>query len=254
MKTLIIIIIFNMHCFVLNAQYNAVILSGEVRYDLKINQYERAKKIIGDEVSDATFSEYLQSLVKDKFVTREYLLHFNDSFCSFEQVQRNDPINNLDFVKDMPTQVVLKDLKRDSIYIEKNVAGEVVGIKDKQTPIIWKFTNERMDILGYECRRANGLLFDSVYVVAFYCPDIPISTGPSVFGGLPGLILGVSLPQDNINIFATKLEPKTLTVSSLEKKGKTKSFNEYKEYMRRIFSKNAKSQRRLEFNLRTFLL
>ena len=46
--------------------------------------------------------------------------------------------------------------------------------------IKWKFTDEYRNILGYDCRRVNGIMQDSVYIVAFYTPQIPVSGGPGV--------------------------------------------------------------------------
>jgi GLPGLI family protein len=47
---------------------------------------------------------------------------------------------------------------------------------------------------------------DSIYVVAFYTDEILTTGGPESFSGLPGMILGVSLPHQHISWFATKVE------------------------------------------------
>ena len=38
---------------------------------------------------------------------------------------------------------------------------------------------------------------DTVYVVAFYTEDIPVSGGPEMFGGLPGMILELTVTGHN---------------------------------------------------------
>lgn len=43
---------------------------------------------------------------------------------------------------------------------------------------------------------------DSIYIVAFYCPEIEVSGGPSIFNGWPGMILGLSVPEEHLHIFA----------------------------------------------------
>ena len=47
---------------------------------------------------------------------------------------------------------------------------------------------------------------DSIYVVAFYTDEILTSGGPESFSGLPGMILGISLPHEHVSWFATKVE------------------------------------------------
>jgi GLPGLI family protein len=47
---------------------------------------------------------------------------------------------------------------------------------------------------------------DSIYVVAFYTDEILTTGGPESFTGLPGMILGVSLPHQHVSWFATKVE------------------------------------------------
>lgn len=57
--------------------------------------------------------------------------------------------------------------------------GTDVAISDSIPPIKWKLTDEFREVAGYSCRRANGLLMDSIYVVAFYTNDIRHSGGQS---------------------------------------------------------------------------
>jgi len=63
---------------------------------------------------------------------------------------------------------------------------------------------------------------DSIYVVAFYTDEIPVSGGPESFTGLPGMILGVALPHENITWFAKMVNDKALPAGTIiaPKKGK----------------------------------
>jgi len=56
-----------------------------------------------------------------------------------------------------------------------------------------------------ECRKAVGILFDTVTVFAFYTDEIVISGGPEGINGLPGMILGVGIPRLHTTWFATKV-------------------------------------------------
>lgn len=61
-----------------------------------------------------------------------------------------------------------------------------------------------------------------IYVAAFYADEIHIKGGPESFNELPGMVLGVSVPHENVTWLATKVteqvvEPKILIAP---KKGK----------------------------------
>jgi GLPGLI family protein len=95
---------------------------------------------------------------------------------------------------------------------------------DSLRPIKWKIENETRKIAGWECRKAVGRIYDSVYVVAFYCPEIITQGGPEFFTGLPGMILGLAIPRYYTTWFATKIEVASIDESKIlpptMKKGK----------------------------------
>ena len=90
---------------------------------------------------------------------------------------------------------------------------------------------------GYTCRRANALMMDSIYVVAFYTTQIPVSGGPESFNGLPGMILGVALPHENLSWFATKVTDMTLAPNAIvpPKKGKPMDSKAFKAVLQAAF-------------------
>ena len=118
--------------------------------------------------------------------------------------------------------VIRTDLETGTQTSQKHVYEETYLVKDTTRKIKWKITDETRDIAGYTCRRANALILDSVYVVAFYTDEIAVSGGPESFSGLPGMILGVALPHENITWFATKVNEVPVTAKNMEdpKKGK----------------------------------
>ncbi len=77
---------------------------------------------------------------------------------------------------------------------------------DSIRKVKWKIGNETRKIAGWECRKAIGIIDDSFYVVAFYCPEIVSQGGPELFSGLPGMILGLAIPRIYTTWFATKIE------------------------------------------------
>jgi len=123
---------------------------------------------------------------------------------------------------------IFTDLESSSFIGEKKVFDDLFLVKDSTRKIRWKITDETREISGFVCRRANALVLDSVYVVAFYTEQIPVSGGPESFTGLPGMILGLALPHENITWFATKVTDMSVDNKALlpPKKGKPVSKKE----------------------------
>lgn len=88
---------------------------------------------------------------------------------------------------------------------QKSIFGTLLNLKDSIGAISWKITNESRLIAGFNCRKAIGKILDSVYVFAFYTDEITISGGPCSINGLPGMIMGVTIPRLYVSMMATKL-------------------------------------------------
>ena len=69
-------------------------------------------------------------------------------------------------------------------------------LKDSLTDWKWELTREKKQILGYETRKAihKGGIKE---VTAWYAPSIPFRGGPSIYWGLPGLILEIETIEKN---------------------------------------------------------
>jgi GLPGLI family protein len=64
--------------------------------------------------------------------------------------------------------------------------------------IQWNLCDGQKDILGYNCQKAECRFRGRDYI-AWYTVDIPLSSGPYKFRGLPGLILGISDAANDYN-------------------------------------------------------
>jgi len=171
------------------------------------------------------YDEYKRS--QPQFITSNTILSFSPKASLYEPVESDAPRQNNFLVND-PTislkKLIYTDFTTNTSISEKNLYEETFLIEDTVRKIQWKITNETREIAGYSCRRANALVMDSVYVVAFYTDQIPVSGGPESFGGLPGMILGLAMPHDHVTWFATKVDdvmvPTTKIVPPNPKKGK----------------------------------
>lgn len=103
------------------------------------------------------------------------------------------------------------DFGAKKMIMQKQIVGTNFVIADSIQNIQWQITNENREIAGYNCRKAVGKIMDDVYVFAFYTDDITISGGPCSINGLPGMILGLSIPRLYTSFVATKVD---LTMSN----------------------------------------
>ncbi len=101
---------------------------------------------------------------------------------------------------------VYTDLDLQKTVARRYMMDDYYVYEDSLHKIKWKIENETRKIAGWECRKAVGRIHDSVYVVAFYCPEIIPQGGPELFSGLPGMILGLAIPRYYTTWFATKIE------------------------------------------------
>ncbi len=102
--------------------------------------------------------------------------------------------------------VVITDYKNKTTVSHKPVFEENFLVEDSLLNIKWKLTSDTRTIAGFECRKALGILNDTVAIFAFYTDDILVTGGPERIQGLPGLILGVGIPRLHATWFATKVE------------------------------------------------
>lgn len=95
----------------------------------------------------------------------------------------------------------------------------------KYEELKWDITGETKEILGYTCIKALGRTNHNIgtelfgnNVVAWFCPDIPYSTGPEGYHGLPGVILSLSEGKAS-HIIAIEIAEVTEKINDLDTTG-----------------------------------
>lgn len=118
--------------------------------------------------------------------------------------------------------IVYNNYKAGTTTTQKPVFEETFLVQDSLLNITWKLTSDTRTIAGYDCRKALGLIDDSIAVFAFYTDEILIPGGPESANGLPGMILGLGMPRIHTTWFATKVEVNGVDMSKVkpEVKGK----------------------------------
>lgn len=120
---------------------------------------------------------------------------------------KETPIDNRFFYRPVADKnVVYTDYTSGTSVAQKPVFEETFLVEDSLQKIKWKITSDTRIIAGYNCRKAVGILDDSIAVFAFYTDEILISGGPEGVNGLPGMILGVGVPRVHATWFATRVD------------------------------------------------
>jgi GLPGLI family protein len=211
-KTLITIITILLAGSNLFAQQTArFITSGTIDYQKRVNTYQIIPYQISKDADARMKAAWQQQLDYYKkslpqFATFNSSLSFNNNKMLLVPIKPAVPFNSFQLNPlTAESNTIYTDLTAGTIVMEKDAMGEQFLLKDSQRQVKWRITDETRDILGYSCRRANGLVNDSIYVVAFYADKIRVSGGPELFAGLPGMILQLNIPHENVSWTATKI-------------------------------------------------
>ena len=121
--------------------------------------------------------------------------------------------------------IVYTDYKKGISISQKPVYEETFLVEDSLLKIKWKITNDVRTIAGYDCRKAVGILNDSITIFAFYTDELLINGGPEGIQGLPGMILGMGIPRLHATWFATRVEVFDVKLNKVAPAGKGKKVN-----------------------------
>lgn len=209
MKKIIIALVISLFSGSLLAQNTHFTTRGTIEYEKRVNMHAVIKRMITPD-NESWYGPAFEAYKKNQpqFVVLKSNLAFSDNRTMFTPVVDDAP-KSTSWFSDAPIaqqiNTTYTDLNTNQVVTNKKVFEETFLVKDTARKINWKMTDETREIAGYTCRRANALVMDSIYVVAFYSEEIPVSGGPESFTGLPGMILGVALPHENVTWFATRV-------------------------------------------------
>lgn len=200
-----------------------LVLSGKITYEKKENLHKQFTEM----------NSWTEQLIKSipKYRTDQFELSF-DAKKSFYKLSLEDESNAMSWGRIAASNNVWINFTDSQYVAQKQVYEKSYKLEDSIPVYEWKYLSEFREIAGYNCRKAATIIFDSVYVIAFYTEAIPVSGGPEAFTGLPGMVLGVVIPRLHITWFATKVEPQLLPSNYFEiprikqKSINLKNFNE----------------------------
>lgn len=122
-----------------------------------------------------------------------YSLHINlanrSSFYKFDSLVITKPKGREDVELGVPDKLDYC-IKSDSnaTYKVETIFGQSFYSKGKAGDITWSITNEKKQLLGFECTKAVSKNEGSLLTV-WFTTSVPVANGPSNYFGLPGLIV-----------------------------------------------------------------
>jgi GLPGLI family protein len=191
----VLITIFALSLQSLHAQ--VFIDQGMIEYTVVVNNHKA--------MGEGRWAEMFKDRIP-KLSTSYYQLTFNTD-KSIYLFNRKDDKTKSPFGNDSGEESIwYNDYNKESFIQQKLIFGNTYILADSMLNIDWKMTNESRVIAGFNCRKAVGVLFDSVYVFAFYTDEITVSGGPMGLHGLPGMILGITIPRMFSSWVASKVQ------------------------------------------------
>lgn len=194
----------------------------------------------------------IQKMMQEQ-MRNDYVLTFDHTQSFFKQKEKLDNSNPNASIQIMVVtpggNELYKNIKENNFTSERELFGKLFLVQDTLPQINWKLTGETKQIGQYTCYKATytrmsrgGFKMDSengesliqpkeIVTTAWYTPQIPISDGPEMYYGLPGLILEV-IDGDRV-LICTKiiLNPEEELSIPQPKKGKKVTSAEYEKLM-----------------------
>ncbi len=177
----------------------AQIKEGKIVYEQKIDLHRRMQ----DEQMKAIVPQFRTSKFELNFANNQSIYKVQEAEPDITETTGNGNFTmrfggaNAEYYKNFTTQKQVE---------KRELADKDFIVEDSIHHINWKLMDETKTILGYNCKKATGKTERGSDVEAWYTEDIPVSSGPEVFNGLPGMILQVDINKEEFVTTAVSIE------------------------------------------------
>ena len=183
--------------------------------------------------------EHMRDHIPSARITQK-MLFFNESASLMKDVPQEDEEGDkvmmhgeggLHFrtVEEPPENETYVNFDEGQLIQKEDFLGRTFLITGETATLAWRLTDERSEFLGYLSQKATAV-HDSTTIEAWFTPEIPVPAGPARYGGLPGLILVLTLNDGQTTYVAQELSLAPLDEAVLvpPKKGKKVTREEFK--------------------------
>ena len=163
---------------------NAQIKSGRAYY----TSNKKMNTLLDSTKYDKETIDQVQGYFSKQF-QKEYILEFNQDKSVFFEEEKIDIRGK----SQNSENKLFKNFKKSHYTYKKDLLGKVFSIQDSIKTKKWRITDDIKTIGRYNCNKAilNYKINDStnIQIEAWFTTQIPITNGPDIYDGLPGLIL-----------------------------------------------------------------
>ena len=198
--------------------------TGKVIYKETVN----LRASLEDVKIEGDAAQFADLLPKEQSFKRE--LYFTSAASLYRPMEKDGKENTykeggatININMNVPEEKTYRGMEDKKITQQKDFMGRKFLITSDISKPEWKMTGKQKRILGYPCQQAT-MMKDSEQVVAWFTPEIPVSTGPAEAGGLPGLILSLEMGKV-YTIDAVTVELKEFDKKLLSKPAEGKKMN-----------------------------
>lgn len=204
-------------------------------------QENRSGMVVYEEVTkleiklEGDASQFAHMLPKERKSNK--VLFFNENMSLYENkandedetMSMNSGHANVMIKMAEPENKVFTDLESKKQIEQREFMTRTFLIEGENTQT-WKMTGNQKMVLDFPCQEAV-VEKDSISYSAWFTPVIPVSAGPSKYGGLPGLILAVESSDGKSSIKATSIDFNELEkdVPEKPKKGRKVTREEFEK-------------------------
>ncbi len=154
------------------------------------------------------FYRQMQGFANKNIHNKTYIMFFDNHISKFYQKYIDKNPDSREFLNRKNTYLYLfKSYQKHQYIQDYEVLRVPFTVMDSLPNFHWKITGDQKKIgqytvikaIGYEIRPIlkKGKIKDiKLNLIAWFCPDIPISNGPELYGGLPGFIMELNTGKD----------------------------------------------------------
>ncbi len=183
---------------------NAQVTEGRIIFERKTNLEKK--------FDDSRMAEMIKN---NKSKIDNFEMYFNEKESIFKPIESTEP----DPISWATTRnTVYQNIETKNRMSILDLMGNLAYVKDTMDIRVWKVTDSKRNIAGYDCIKAIWQKDDSTRIYAWFAPAIVPSVGPEMFNGLPGAILGLATEDGGIIYFAKEVKAMNVPAAKFEYK------------------------------------
>lgn len=203
----IILLVF---CLAISVAIYAQASEGTIRY-LKTQNWAKMMASV-DYISKAQ-RDRMMYMWGNRSEWKTYtLLHFNATESKYENSDEEAEPGMEGWSNRKEVFFMKRNFQNNTLYDGITFLGKTYLIHDTIIPPKWKILNDMKEVAGHICM--NAQMTDTLRkqkITVWFALDMPISSGPDRFIGLPGIILEVDINNGALTFVADKIDLKPLT-------------------------------------------